>query len=166
MYTQTYKLITLLCAQQNSSSITTERKVKDVIGLLLVTHGNFGAELLRSAELIVGPFEQAEALTLQHGDDVQVLRKNVAERICALDQGEGVLVLIDLFGGSPSNITAANMRETDFQCLTGVNMAMLVEALEFREECDLVELKERCLEAGRAGIRDLREAFQARKMKA
>lgn len=137
-----------------------------MIGVLLVTHGSFGAELLRSAELIVGPFEQAEALTLQHGDDVQELRKQVAERIRALDQGDGVLVLIDLFGGSPSNIAAANMRDSDFQCLTGINMAMLVEALEFREECGLAELAKRCREAGREGIRDLREAFEARRMKA
>ncbi|SDC94313.1 PTS system, mannose-specific IIA component [Paenibacillus sp. UNCCL117] len=137
-----------------------------MIGVLVITHGSFGEELLKSAELIVGPFEQAEALTLHHGDDVQELRQRVSERIRALDQGEGSLVLVDLFGGSPSNITAANMRESDFQCLTGVNMAMLVEALEFREECGLLELAQRCREAGREGIRDLREAFEAKRMKA
>ena len=77
-----------------------------MIGVLLVTHGNFSEAIIKSMELVFGRQEKLEALTLNHGDDVEELTRQVKERAKELDDGEGVLVLVDLLGGSPCNVTA------------------------------------------------------------
>ncbi|QSQ08079.1 PTS system fructose-specific EIIA component [Koleobacter methoxysyntrophicus] len=128
-----------------------------MIGILLVTHGKFGNELIKSAELIVGRQKNTLALGLEHGDDVEELRRKVKEAIKDLEQGHGVLVLTDLFGGSPSNVSTANMKEMKFQCLTGVNLPMLLEAFSSREYADLDTLADRCYHAGIEGIRNIKK---------
>lgn len=72
-----------------------------MVGLLVVTHGRFSRELIKSIELIIGHQKTVEALTLEEGDDVNKLREEVEKKTEELDQGEGVLVLVDLLGGSP-----------------------------------------------------------------
>lgn len=131
-----------------------------MIGVLIVTHGNFGAELLNSAELIIGKQENVETLSLNHGDNIEKLYCSVNECIERLDRGGGVLVLTDLFGGSPSNVTAANMEERYFESLSGVNLPMLIEALDSRNCSDLQELTDKVLRAGVRGIKDIRFELQ------
>ncbi len=127
-----------------------------MIGILIVTHGNFGLELLKSAELIVGKQENVEALSLNHGDDVEELYNNVKKSIKKLDKGEGVLVFTDLFGGSPSNVTAANMKDSKFESVSGVNLPMLIEALDSRTSCNLEELAGKVIQIGVDGIKNIR----------
>lgn len=130
-----------------------------MIGVLIVTHGDFGKELLKSAELIVGNQNHAMTLGLFHGDSVDNLRESIAKAIETLDEGDGVLVFVDLYGGSPSNATAMNMEKTltssRFECITGVNLPMVLEALTMRSFCTLEHLKEHCMELGCLGIKDL-----------
>ncbi len=130
-----------------------------MIGLLIVTHGNFGLELLRSAELIVGKQNQVIALGLMSGSSVDEYSIKIMESIKTLDSGNGVLVLADLFGGSPCNVTAMNMKKITEQgkveCITGVNLPIMIEALSIRSGYELQRVKEQCIEAGRNGIRDL-----------
>lgn len=137
-----------------------------MVGILIVTHGNFGEELLRSAELIVGKQEEVETLGLNHGDDVSELRSKVSEQIKLLDRGKGVLILTDLFGGSPSNVTAANMKDGYFESLTGVNLPMLIEALDSRMSEGLEAVVGRASEAGVTGIRNIRIELQGESSKA
>ena len=119
-----------------------------MIGILVVTHGNSGTELLKSAELIIGKQENVKALSLNQGDNVEELCDNVSKSIKQLDKGDGVLVLTDLFGGSPSNVTATNMKNGHFQSLAGVNLPRNNEKLE--------ELVDKVYTSGVEGIRNIR----------
>lgn len=126
-----------------------------MVGLILVTHGNFSQEILNSAELILGKQEKVVTLGLNHGDSIEKLKDDVRKALNELEEGQGVLVLTDLFGGSPTNVTAANMKEKRFECLTGLNLPMLIEALTSRSTCLFEKLAQRCREAGISGIKNL-----------
>ncbi|NLV75633.1 MAG: PTS sugar transporter subunit IIA [Tissierellia bacterium] len=127
-----------------------------MIGILIVTHGNFGLELLKSAELIIGKQENVETLSLNHGDDVEELYNNVKKSIKKLDKGEGVLVFTDLFGGSPSTATAINMKDLQFESISGVNLPMLIEALDSRNNYNLEDLVDKVIQIGIDGIKNIR----------
>ncbi|AYO31324.1 PTS sugar transporter subunit IIA [Biomaibacter acetigenes] len=130
-----------------------------MIGVLIVTHGDLGKELLYSAELIVGKQRNVATLGLFHGDSIDGFSEKVSKTIKELEEGEGVLVFVDLYGGSPSNATALNMKKffknMQFECITGVNLPMVLEALMLRSSYNLKKLKEHCIEAGLLGIKDL-----------
>ena len=127
-----------------------------MIGILVVTHGNLAKELINTAELIVGKQEQVETLGFCLNDSVIDLQQKIREKYEALDQGDGVLVLTDIFGGSPSNSVAIALRDKNYQCVTGVNLPMMIDALLSRDEGPLNELSEKCLQIGSEGVRDLR----------
>ncbi|AGB19363.1 PTS sugar transporter subunit IIA [Thermoanaerobacterium thermosaccharolyticum] len=130
-----------------------------MIGILVVTHGDFGRELIKSAELIVGKQDNIKCIGLFHGDDIEKFKREVSNTIYSLDDGDGVLVFTDLFGASPSNVVALSMKpvskEVNFECITGVNMPMILEALTMRKSCKLKGLKEHSLNVGLGGIKDL-----------
>lgn len=131
-----------------------------MIGILIVTHGNLGIEFLNTASIIIGKPEKVEALSLQYDEDVMELRKIVAEKISALDDGNGVLVFTDLFGGSPSNSVAINMRDMEFKAITGLNLPMLIESINMREDMDVDELTDHLREVGKDGIKVLNEIYK------
>lgn len=127
-----------------------------MIGILIVTHGMFSKELLKSAELIVGKQESVKALTLNHDDSVDALGEDVLKEVINLEKGEGVVVFTDLFGGSPSNATAKHLRNLNFECITGVNLPMLIEGLTSRNNLKIDELVKVCEESGKTGIKNLK----------
>lgn len=133
-----------------------------MVGILIVTHGNFGTELLKSAELIIGKQENVETLGLNLGDNVQELYNAVGEAIQRLDNGEGVLVLTDLFGGSPTNVTAGNMNKYKFESVSGVNLPMLIEALDSRNIMPLNNLLAKAIQSGIEGIKNIRKELENR----
>lgn len=129
-----------------------------MIGILLVTHGKFSEEIVKSAELIVGKQEKILTLGLQHGDSVEMLGDRVEESVKSLEDGDGVLVLVDLMGGSPYNVVALNsskLLDINFRCITGVNLPMLLEAITMREIYNLDDLTDHCIETGTTGIKEL-----------
>ncbi|MBN1046787.1 MULTISPECIES: PTS sugar transporter subunit IIA [unclassified Clostridium] len=129
-----------------------------MIGILLVTHGKFSEEIVKSAELIVGKQEKILTLGLQHGDSVEMLGDKVKESVKSLEDGDGVLVLVDLMGGSPYNVVALNsskLLDINFRCITGVNLPMLLEAITMREIYNLDNLTDHCIEIGTTGIKEL-----------
>ncbi|SHH76114.1 PTS sugar transporter subunit IIA [Sporanaerobacter acetigenes] len=128
-----------------------------MVGVLIVTHGKLSVELLKSAELIVGKQEYVNTLTLNYGDNVEDLKKEINKNIKELDDGDGVLVLTDVFGGSPTNATIINMKDLNFRAITGVNLPMLLELFCMRDELDLNDLAEKAFKAGKEGIKDLNE---------
>lgn len=130
-----------------------------MIGVVIVTHGNFSEEILKSAELIVGKQEKVIALTLNYGDDVEELKEKIRESILEVDNGQGVVVLTDVFGGSPSNATCFNMKKLKFRAVTGINMPILLELFSFRKELELDELIRKIILAGKDGIIDLHNAL-------
>ena len=112
-------------------------------------------ELVKSAELIIGPQRDVVAFGLDHGDDAGELQKKIGACISKKrEQGYEVLVMCDLLGGTPCNVTAANLIQQDFACITGVNLPMLIEAIDSREDDSIAldELAVLCNEAGKRGI--------------
>ncbi|TDT51303.1 PTS sugar transporter subunit IIA [Fonticella tunisiensis] len=122
--------------------------------LLIITHGNFGKELLKSVEMIMGEQEDAAALGLNLGDDVDVLRADV-ERIIAENEkaDKDTIVLVDLLGGSPSNVGLYALKNHDIKVITGVNMLMLIEFFSSREFEELEDLVEKMINSGVEGIK-------------
>lgn len=106
-----------------------------MIGLVVVTHSNLAAELLRAAEMIIGPFPAATAVSIDRGLSVDAARSQLAEAISRVDSnGDGVLILTDMFGGTPTNISAEFLANPAVEILTGVNLPMLIKAVNARGE--------------------------------
>jgi len=108
-----------------------------MIGVLITTHGNLGNELIKSAELIRGPLNDILHICVDQAKDVEDLKKEISNAIKKLDKGKGVLVLTDLFGGTPSNISLSFMKEGKVEVLTGVNLPMVLKLSEVKEDMTL-----------------------------
>ncbi|MGD0022764.1 MAG: PTS fructose transporter subunit IIA [Smithellaceae bacterium] len=110
-----------------------------MIGVLITTHGNLGNELIKAAELIKGPLNDILPVSIDQTKDVEEIKKEIGNAIKKLDKGRGVLILTDLFGGTPSNISLSFMKEGKVEVLTGVNLPMLLKLSELKEEMNLPE---------------------------
>jgi PTS system mannose-specific IIA component len=110
-----------------------------MIGVLITTHGNLGNELIKAAELIKGPLNDILHVSIDQTKDVEELKKEIGNAIKKLDKGSGVLILTDLFGGTPSNISLSFMKEGKVEVLTGVNLPMLLKLSELKEDMTLRE---------------------------
>ncbi|GAB6269096.1 MAG: PTS fructose transporter subunit IIA [Smithella sp.] len=108
-----------------------------MIGVLITTHGNLGNELIKSAELIKGPLNDILHICVDQAKEVEDLKKEISNAIKKLDKGKGVLVLTDLFGGTPSNISLSFMKEGKVEVLTGVNLPMVLKLSEVKEDMTL-----------------------------
>ncbi len=123
-----------------------------MIGLLIVTHCDLGRELLNAAEFIVGKIEAAATIPVTATTGSEALRKGIEEKVAAVDGGQGVIILTDMFGGTPSNLSLAFLRKEKVEVLTGVNLPMLIAIVQCRANMKLSDVAERALEAGKAGI--------------
>lgn len=97
-----------------------------MVGLVVATHGGLGEELLRTAETIVGPIPRARAVSISAGRPVEEARAELSEAIRAVDEGQGALVLTDMFGGTPANL-ALTFLDGHVEVLTGVNLPMVLK---------------------------------------
>ncbi len=127
-----------------------------MIGLIIVAHGNLGHELLAAAEIIAGEQDSVATIGLHPEDAISDLPRRILEAKAGLSDTNAVLVLVDLFGGSPGN-TAMRCLADDhsFELLSGVNLPMLLEVLMGRDTMSMEELVATAIEAGQTGIRDL-----------
>jgi PTS system mannose-specific IIA component len=116
---------------------TGERQI--MIGVLITTHGNLGNELIKAAELIRGSLKGILHISVDQTKGVEDLKKEISTAIRKLDQGRGVLILTDLFGGTPSNISLSFMKEGKVEVITGVNLPMLLKLPDIREGMTLKE---------------------------
>jgi len=123
-----------------------------MIGLLIVTHCDLGKEFLNAAEFIVGRIEAVDTLSITETVDSEKIRKTLAGKISALNKGQGVLVMTDMFGGTPSNISLSFLREEEVEVLTGVNLPMVIAFVQHRSDLSLKELAGRAQAAGKSGI--------------
>ena len=123
-----------------------------MIGLLIVTHCNLGKEFLNAAEFIVGSMERADTVSITQVSNSEEIRKRIESKITALDSGQGVLILTDMFGGTPSNISLSFLKEEMVEVLTGVNLPMVIAIAQNRSDYKLYELAERAQEAGKMSI--------------
>jgi PTS system mannose-specific IIA component len=108
-----------------------------MIGALITTHGNLGNELIKAAELIKGPLNDILHVSVDQTKNVEDIKKEISNAIKKLDKGKGVLILTDLFGGTPSNISLSFMKEGKVEVLTGVNLSMVLKLSEVKEDMTL-----------------------------
>ncbi len=132
-----------------------------MIGILIATHGKFAEGLLNAVELIAGKQENVKTIGLYHGDGIDEFYEKIRNAYEELDQGEGVLALVDILGGSPANMLMKLMSEKqEVLAITGVNMPMLVEAVMMREGQTVQTLCETCLKTGTEGQLLLHEKYK------
>ncbi len=97
-----------------------------MIGLVLVTHGQLAAEFVRAMEHVVGPQEGVAPICIGPDDDMEARRADIAEAVARVDAGRGVIILTDLFGGTPSNLAISLMEPGRIEVIAGVNLPMLI----------------------------------------
>ena len=123
-----------------------------MIGMLIVTHCDLGKEFLNAAEFIVGRIDAADSISIIQTSESKALRDTIEKKIADLDQGQGVLILTDMFGGTPSNISLSFLSEERVEVLTGVNLPMVIAIVQNRENMNLKAVAEKAKEAGNMGI--------------
>jgi PTS system mannose-specific IIA component len=123
-----------------------------MVGLLVVTHCDLGRELLNAAEFIVGSIESADALSITETTGSEKMRKTIEGKVRDLNSGKGVLILTDMFGGTPSNLSLSFLKARSVEVLTGVNLPMIIAIVQNRKTSNLNELAEKAQEAGKTGI--------------
>ena len=123
-----------------------------MIGVVVVTHGQLATELVNAAEMIVGDLPQFTAVSIGWHDDVNDAREDIAQAIDRVRGEEGVLVLTDMFGGTPSNLAISVMAETGAEVLAGINLPMLIKLASVRGEATLSQAVNAAKEAGRKYI--------------
>ena len=123
-----------------------------MIGLLIVTHCDLGKELLNAAEFIVGKIEAVDTIAITETTGTDLLRKIIEAKVGALDKGDGVLILTDMFGGTPSNLSLSFLKEGKIEVLTGVNLPMIIAIVQNRPNFKVTALAEKAQEAGKMGI--------------
>lgn len=123
-----------------------------MIGLVLVTHGRLAAEFITAMEHVVGPQEAVEAVSIGPDDDMEERRKDIAKAIQTVDRGKGVIVLTDLFGGTPSNLAISLMKTENIEVIAGVNLPMLIRLEGARKAMGVHAAVAAAREAGRKYI--------------
>lgn len=112
-----------------------------MIGILIVTHCELGGALIEAAEFIIGSTpEGTRSISIDLNEDAEKLRKKIADGIKNVDNNQGVLILTDMFGGTPSNLSYTFLEEGRIEVLSGVNLPMLVKALNTRGNQELAKL--------------------------
>ncbi|MEQ8655706.1 MAG: PTS sugar transporter subunit IIA [Hyphomicrobiales bacterium] len=123
-----------------------------MIGLLLVTHGNLALEFKSALEHVVGPQTQLETICIGADDDMEARRSDIVQAAARADTGDGVIVLTDMFGGTPSNLAISIMDDSKVEVLAGVNLPMLVKLASIRSDMAMTEAVAHASEAGRKYI--------------
>ncbi|TAK15756.1 MAG: PTS sugar transporter subunit IIA [Acidobacteria bacterium] len=131
------------------------------MGVVVVSHGQFATELLNAAEMIVGDLPGFTAVSIGWHDDVTVAREAIAMAIEKVDRGRGVLLLTDMFGGTPTNLSLSFLDAGRVDVVTGANLPMLIKLAKVPETSDLVSVSREVCEHGRAAIRVASDLLRA-----
>ena len=112
-----------------------------MIGIVIVTHSHLGDALIDAAEFIIGSRpDSMVSVSINLNENVDILREKIAEGIKKVDQKKGVLILTDMFGGTPSNLSYSFLEEGLVEVISGVNLPILIKALNTQEKMELGEL--------------------------
>jgi PTS system mannose-specific IIA component len=112
-----------------------------MIGIVIVTHGGLGQSLIETAECVLdAPLEGTTAVSVDLKQNAEALRKKINAGLKQVEQGDGAIILTDMFGGTPSNLSLSFLEEARIDVLTGVNLPILIRAEKMRKEKDLTEL--------------------------
>ena len=123
-----------------------------MIGLVLVTHGRLADEFRAALEHVMGPQKQIEAITIGAEDDSDLCRSDIIEAVNRVDSGDGVAILTDMFGGTPSNLAISVMDKAKIEVIAGINLPMLIKLASLRQSETLANAVRGAQEAGRKYI--------------
>lgn len=104
----------------------------DAIGMVLVTHGRLADEFIAALEHVVGPQEDVASVCIGPDDDMEQRRMEILEKVAAVDRGKGVVLLTDMFGGTPSNLAISIMDRSSVEVVAGINLPMLIKLASVR----------------------------------
>jgi PTS system mannose-specific IIA component len=123
-----------------------------MIGMVLVTHGRLAAEFVAALEHIVGPQQAIAAICIGPDDDMEQRRREILESVARVENGDGVVLLTDMFGGTPSNLAISVLDRAKVEVIAGVNLPMLIKLARIRGEERLADAVAQAQEAGRKYI--------------
>jgi len=130
----------------------TKLEPQSVIGAVIVTHGHLASEFIAAAEMIVGPLPHVTHASIDWHDDIDVARAELERAITRVSLGRGVLLLTDMFGGSPTDIASMFLGDPAIEVVTGVNLPMILKLADQSPDDSLAEISRRVREAGHNGI--------------
>jgi mannose PTS system EIIA component len=122
------------------------------VGGVIVSHGQVANELLAAAETVIGDISHVTAVSIGWHDDVEMAKNQVDRAIKSVSQGSGVLVMTDMFGGTPTNIAAMFLKKNEVEIVTGVNLPMVIKLASNSKETTLAELAKEVEEQGKQAI--------------
>lgn len=143
------------------SEVNTMKK----IGGVVVSHGQLATELLSAAETVIGPVEHILAVSIGWHDDVDMAKDEIERALKQVDQGSGVIVMTDMFGGTPTNISAMFLKENEVEIVTGVNLPMIIKFATSDRLGKLNELAKDIEEQGKQSIYRTSALLEPQKMK-
>ncbi len=123
-----------------------------MIGVVVVTHGQLATELLNAAETIVGELPRFAAVSIGWHEDTGDAREEIAQALGRVQQGQGVLILTDMFGGTPSNLAMTFLGQDNVEVITGVNLPMLIKLAGLNDQSSLLDTAREMREHGRNAI--------------
>ncbi|MFO8057386.1 MAG: PTS sugar transporter subunit IIA [bacterium] len=133
-----------------------------MVGVVIVTHGNLARDLVEVTEMIVGAPTTIIPVTIQPDEGIGEIAKKVDDAVKSADKGKGVLILTDLFGGTPSNVSLSFLQENVVEVISGVNLPMTIK---ISTHCDTTDLKELARLARNAGKKNISLASEIMKKK-
>jgi PTS system mannose-specific IIA component len=123
-----------------------------MIGLVIVTHGRLAQEFVYAMEHVVGPQAGVAAVCIGPEDDMEQRRRDILKSVAEVDDGQGVILLTDMFGGTPSNLAISVMEQTKAEVIAGLNLPMLIKLASLRGRENLTTCVASAQEAGRKYI--------------
>jgi len=135
------------------------------IGGVIVSHGQVANELVAAAEAVVGNLSHITAVSIGWHDDVEMAKAEIERAIALVDRGIGVLVLTDMFGGTPTNISAMFLKENEVEIVTGVNLPMVIKLASNAKTISLRELAKEVEDQGKEAICGTSTLLEPQKMK-
>ena len=124
-----------------------------MIGIVVVSHGRLADEFVAAAEHVLGPQAQMRAVAIGPNDNMEQRRNDIIDAVGAVESGDGVVILTDMFGGTPSNLAISVINQVKTEVIAGVNLPMLIKLAEVRAKVSLPEAALAAQEAGRRYIR-------------
>ncbi|MDF1600767.1 PTS sugar transporter subunit IIA [Mesorhizobium sp. YIM 152430] len=133
-----------------------------MIGIVLVTHGRLADEFRSAVQHVVGHQDQLETVSIEAEDDMEQRRLDIVDAVRRADSGAGVVVLTDMFGGTPSNLAISVMEPGKVEVIAGVNLPMLIKLTSVRKADDMVTALEEAQNAGRKYINVASQVLNAK----
>lgn len=123
-----------------------------MIGMVVVTHGRLAEEFIAAMEHVVGPQSALQAISIGPDDDMEQRRQDILDAVTEVDEGSGVILLTDMFGGTPSNLAISIMDSTHVEVIAGINLPMLIKLASVRIDSTMEEAVSAAQESGKKYI--------------